>query len=144
MTDAGTVRFSDPVRAFLESSMVPGILATVGRSGGPVTSAVWYALEGDTIIVSTPADGTKAANVRRDGRVSFIVDTKIRPYSGVAIEGTASAIEDLDLARWRRIAHRYVGDDISPAMRQRIESRPRAILQIAPRRVRPWNIEGAG
>ncbi len=144
MTEVNGTRFSDQVRAFLESAKVPGILATVGRSGGPVTSAVWYAFEGDTIIVSTPADGTKAANVRRDGRVSFIVDTKVRPYSGVAIEGTATAVEDADLARWLRIAHRYVGEDISPEMRQRIESRPRAILQIAPRRIRPWNIESAG
>ena len=143
MASPGPARLSEPVRAFLASSLVPGVLATVGRSGGPVTSAVWYGLEGDTVLVSTPADGTKAANVRRDARVSFIVDAKDRPYRGVAIEGHAEAVDDLDLARWRAIARRYVGDDLSPEMRQRVESRPRAIILIVPRRIRTWNLAEA-
>ena len=143
MPNAATPGFNAEVRAFLEQTKTPGILATVGRSGGPVTSAVWYALDGDTIIVSTPSDGTKANNVRRDGRVSFIVDTRERPYRGVAIEGEAAALPDPDLTLWRLIAHRYVGDDVSPEMRQRMESRPRALIRVVPRRVRPWNIDGA-
>jgi PPOX class probable F420-dependent enzyme len=142
MPDDDVVRIEGPARAFLESAVMPGVLATVGRSGGPVTSAVWFGLEGDTIIVSTPADGTKANNVRRDERVSFIVDSKERPYCGVAIEGHARTVDDPELARWRSIAYRYVGDDVSPEMRQRIEFRPRTIIQLVPRRVRTWNIPG--
>jgi PPOX class probable F420-dependent enzyme len=143
MADPGAARFSESVRTFLETSLVPGILATIGRSGGPVTSAVWYGLEGDTILVSTPADGTKAGNIRRDGRVSFIVDAKERPYRGVAVEGHAEAVDDPQLVRWRRIAHRYVGESVSPELRERVESRPRSIILIVPRRIRAWNIAEA-
>lgn len=140
MAGHGPARFSETVRRFLEASRVPGILATVGRSGGPVTSAVWFAVAGDTILVSTPAEGTKARNVRADGRVSFIVDSKERPYHGVAIEGVATIVDDADLRQWRTIARRYLGDDVSPEMRTRAESGARAIIEVIPHRVRTWNL----
>lgn len=119
---------------------MPGILATIGRSGGPVTSAVWYGLEGDLLVVSTPADGTKAHNVRRDGRVSFAVDAKERPYCGVAIEGRATVVEDDAHARWRRIAERYVGSPLPPEVEERSRVRQRVIIEIVPGRVRTWNL----
>ena len=82
------------VRAFLAEAKWPGVLSTLGPNGAPITSAVWFALVGDDIVISTPASRPKARNARLDARVSFIVDTKERPYKGVAIEGTAAVIDD--------------------------------------------------
>jgi PPOX class probable F420-dependent enzyme len=127
------------VRAFLEAMKVPGVLATIGRKGGPVASSVWFALEGDTIIVSTPVDRTKARNARADGRVSFLVDTRERPYSGVAIEGEAEVVEDPEGLLGLAIAQRYLGDDLPERITAR-EPGSRAIIRIRPLRVRPWNL----
>jgi PPOX class probable F420-dependent enzyme len=137
------VEIPDDALAFLVATKTPGILATVGRSGGPVTSAVWYAADRRAVFVSTPDAGTKASNVRGDDRVSFIVDARERPYCGVAIEGSATLLDDPNLERWSAIARRYLGEDLPEEFLQRARSRPRAIIELRPRRVRSWNLEPA-
>ncbi|MDZ7728451.1 MAG: pyridoxamine 5'-phosphate oxidase family protein [Dehalococcoidia bacterium] len=101
---------------------------------------MWFALHEGELIVSTPADGTKANNVRANGRVSFIVDSRERPYSGVAIEGTARVVEDPGGELWRYIAVRYLGEPLPAEMVQRFQQRERAIIRIIPSRARPWNL----
>lgn len=129
------------VREFLESAKWPGVLSTLSPQGAPITSAVWFALVGDEIVISTPAARPKARNARLDGRVSFIVDTRERPYRGVAIEGTATVEEDPDKGSMRLIAQRYLGPDLPEAMEQRIAATDRVFLRIRPSRVRPWGLE---
>ncbi|MBK9546775.1 MAG: PPOX class F420-dependent oxidoreductase [Dehalococcoidia bacterium] len=126
------------VRAFLEEAKWPGVLSTLGPNGAPITSAVWFALVGDDIVISTPASRPKARNARLDARVSFIVDTKERPYKGVAIEGTAAVIDDPARQSMRTIAERYLGPALPPAMEERIAATERVMLRITPSRIRPW------
>ena len=140
MTAEDRVEIPAEALDFLLATTTPGVLATVGRSGGPVTSAVWYSAEPDAIVVSTPGDGTKAARVRGDPRVSFIVDSRERPYRGVAVEGTARVIDDPDLSRWTAIARRYLGDPLPVEFLERARSRPRALIAITPLRIRTWNL----
>lgn len=132
------------VRAFLLEMRVPGVLSTLGLRGEPITSAVWYGLDGDTVIVATPAGRNKARNVRNDARVSFIVDTKEMPYRGVAIEGLAELQPDPGLALIESIAHRYLGPVLPEAVRARYATAERVIVRIRPRRVRTWNIPPLG
>lgn len=128
------------VLQFLESMTVPGVLSTLGAKGGPVTSAVWFGLNDGQVIISTPADRPKARNARADARVSFIVDTKVRPYQGVAIEGVAEVVRDPEKALMASIARRYLGPELPSWMEQRMAAADRVVLRITPRRVRPWNI----
>lgn len=126
------------IREFLEGAKWPGVLSTLSPRGAPITSAVWFAILDDEIVISTPAARPKARNARLDARVSFIVDTKERPYRGVAIEGTATVIEDPEKRSMRTIAERYLGPDLPAAMEERIASTDRVMLRIKPSRVRPW------
>lgn len=129
------------VRSFLEECRVPGVLSTLSPKGAPITSAVWFALFDDEIVISTPADRPKARNARLDARVSFIVDTKEMPYRGVAIEGRAEVVEDPDKSLMRGIAMRYLGPELPDYMAERIARSERVVLRIRPTRVRPWNIQ---
>lgn len=131
----------DEVLQFLEAMTVPGVLSTMARTGGPVTSAVWFGLHDGQVIISTPADRPKAMNARADARVSFIVDTKSMPYRGVAIEGVAEVVNDPERALMAVIARRYLGPELPDWMAQRMAASARVVLRITPRRVRPWNIE---
>lgn len=126
------------IREFLAEARWPGVLSTLSPQGAPITSAVWFALDGDAVLISTPAARPKARNARLDARVSFIVDTKERPYKGVAIEGVAEVIEDPERRSMRTIAERYLGPDLPEAMEERIAATDRVMLRITPRRVRPW------
>ena len=126
------------IRAFLDEAKWPGVLSTLSPEGAPITSAVWFAVDGDEIVISTPATRPKARNARLDARVSFIVDTKERPYRGVAIEGEARVDEDNGRREMRTIAERYLGPDLPAAMEERIASTDRVVLRIRPARIRPW------
>jgi PPOX class probable F420-dependent enzyme len=130
----------DAERHFLAEMKVPGILATIGRSGGPVTSAVWYGIDRDEVVISTPAGRTKANNIAANSRVSFIVDSRDRPYSGVAIEGIARLCEDPGGEAWLAIARRYLGNPLPDDIVRRYHERPRVLVRITPRRVRSWNL----
>lgn len=133
------------VRSFLESMTVPCVISTLRPDGHPITSATWYGFVDEDVVVSTPALRNKARNVRQDARISFIVDTKERPYRGVAIEGVAEFVEDADGAIFDSIVRRYLGADAAPAVRQRLASAgERVILRIRAHRVRPWAIESSG
>ena len=126
------------IRAFLDEAKWPGVLSTLSPAGAPITSAVWFALDGEEIVISTPATRPKARNARLDARVSFIVDTKERPYRGVAIEGEARVDEDNGKREMRTIAERYLGPILPEAMEERIAAMDRVVLRIRPTRVRPW------
>jgi PPOX class probable F420-dependent enzyme len=126
------------IRAFLDEAKWPGVLSTLSPAGAPITSAVWFAVDGEEIVISTPATRPKARNARLDARVSFIVDTKERPYRGVAIEGEARVDEDNGKREMRTIAERYLGPSLPAAMEERIASMDRVVLRIRPTRVRPW------
>ncbi len=126
--------------AFLEEMRVPGILSTLGLKGEPITSAVWYGVHEGAVVIATPAARNKARNARNDPRVSFIVDTKDRPYRGVAIEGVATVEEDPELIVMESIARRYLGPELPGWIRERYATNQRVILRITPSRVRPWNL----
>lgn len=130
--------FTPEARAFLHEAKWPGILSTLSADGAPITSAVWFALVGDEVVISTPADRPKARNARGDARVSFIVDTRERPYRGVAIEGLVRVDEDNGQEEMRAIAQRYLGPELPPAMEERIAATGRVVLRIQPTRIRPW------
>ena len=127
------------VRSFLESMKVPCVISTLRPDGHPITSATWYGFSGDNVVVSTPAQRNKARNVRQDARISFIVDTKVMPYRGVAIEGAAEIVDDADGAIFDSIVRRYLGPDAVAAARQRLAGE-RVIVRIRAQRVRPWAI----
>ena len=130
------------VRNFLESMKVPCVISTLRPDGHPITSATWFGFSGDDVVVSTPAMRNKARNVRQDSRISFIVDTKVMPYRGVAIEGVAEIVDDADGAIFDSIVRRYLGPDAVAAARQRLAGAgERVIVRIRAQRVRPWAIE---
>jgi len=132
--------FTPEVRAFLDRARWPAVLSTLDPDGSPITSAVWFGLLDGDIVIATSAGRPKARNAARDPRVSVIVDSKERPYRGVAIEGLAEVLPDPARATLYAIYERYLGLPIPPEAEDRIASSERVILRIHPRRVRPWNL----
>ena len=131
---------SDELLHFLESMRVPGVLSTLRPDGSPITSAVWFGLLDGDVIISTPAGRPKARNAASDPRVSFLVDTKERPYRGVAIEGLADLIPDPDGVLLLSIGARYLGEEASGWRASRLGAAERVVIRIRPLRIRPWNM----
>lgn len=131
------------IRAFLDEMTVPCVISTLRPDGAPITSATWFGFLEDDIIVSTPAGRNKAKFARNDPRISFIVDTKVAPYRGVAIEGIAELLDDPDNTLLLRIVERYLGPQDPDTLAGRFRAvGERVVIRLRAERVRPWGLPG--
>jgi PPOX class probable F420-dependent enzyme len=119
-------------------------LATVGPGGQPHLVAMWFALVDGDVCFETKAKSQKAANLRRDPRVSCLVEDGLvyEELRGVSIEGTAELSDDADLL-WRigvNIFERYYGpyhDELKPLVEAMLNKR--VAVRVKAERVRSWD-----
>ena len=85
MTDAEIAEFVARSRT--------GTMATISPDGQPHLVAMWYGVLDGEIWVETKAKSQKAVNLRRDPRVSFLIEDGMTYDSlrGVSFEGTLTA-----------------------------------------------------
>lgn len=96
-------------RAFLSETRFAA-LATINKDGTPQQSAMWYDLDGDTILMNTAAGRVKYHNLVRDPRASICV---VDGYRWVTIAGTVELNDDQTVAQEdiKRLAIRYHGKE---------------------------------
>ena len=99
--------------AFLGTGTRTGKLATVRPDGRPHVAAIWFVVEGESLIFNTWHTSVKAHNLRENPRASLLVDLSEPPFAYVMVEGTVEISTDLEEVR--RIATvvggRYMGRD---------------------------------
>lgn len=126
----------DEIRAFLLDAPRTGILASVRADGRPHTAPIWFDMNGDDFMFTTWHTSVKAANLRRDSRVSLCVNDEKPPYAYVIIEGTAEFIDDPDrsqLKHWAtRLAGRYMGADLAEQYGNRNSVEGELLLRLTP------------
>jgi PPOX class probable F420-dependent enzyme len=113
MSGMATPMTPDQTRNFLSHGQRTGKVATSRADGRPHVAPIWFVLDGDDIVFMTGADTVKGKSLRRDPRVSLVVDLEAPPYAFVMVEGQASISEDLEemLPLSIAIAQRYVPSD---------------------------------
>lgn len=100
----------EKARAFLAEKRF-AVLATIGRSGLPQQTVMWYDLhDNQTIMMNTAEGRVKADNLRHDPRVSICVEDG---YRFVTIAGTVELIRDQEIAQRdiAALAVRYHGEE---------------------------------
>lgn len=124
-------------------------LATLGPDGMPHLVAMWFAVIDGEIWFETKAKSQKAVNLRRDPRVTLLVEDG-RTYDqlrGVSIEGRAEIVEDAD-ALWKvgvDIWERYNGpysEEVKPLVEFMLHKR--IAVRIVADRVRSWDHDKLG
>ena len=88
-------------------------LASVSAEGQPHLVAMWYAVIDGQIWFETKAKSQKAVNLRRDPRVSVLIESgnTYDSLKGVSFEGKGVVVDDAD-ALWQvgvSIWERYTG-----------------------------------
>jgi PPOX class probable F420-dependent enzyme len=91
-----------------------GVLATVDADGRPEGSPVWFEHRNGKIYILVHNKSTKARNLTSNPNASLTVDTRVAPYRGVTLRGTAK-VSGPDPALRRRLAARYLGDELGQA-----------------------------
>ena len=140
------VRMTDEeVAAFLQGALKVQV-ATIGPHGEPHLTTLFYVLDKGRIVFWTYGRSQKIANLRRDDRITCLVEDG-RDYvelRGVSISGRARLVEDYDdvVHIGSRIATRMAdgadlgayGDDL---VRQ--QARKRVGVVVEPEKVASWD-----
>ncbi len=97
------------MRAFLGERRF-GVLATVGVTGAPRQTVMWFLLEGDEIMFNTAAGRRKPEHLAREPRVSLLVEDG---YRYVCVSGSVRTITDRETTQGdiQRLATRYEGSE---------------------------------
>jgi|SRR5680860_162844 len=111
----------DEMAAFLDEARTLQV-ATINPDGTPHLVAMWFAVDGGDATFWTYAKSQKIANLRRDDRLSVLVETgdAYEDLRGVSIVGRAELVEDRAdvLAIGERIFERYWGPITDDAVRE--------------------------
>ena len=109
----------DPIRAFLAEPRVAAI-ATLNPDGSPHQAVVWYALDGESLMINSRRERRWPQNLARDGRISVAVPEGERPYHWVGVKGRAellregaAAVDDIQALarRYGKDPEKYAGQD---------------------------------
>jgi len=125
--------FDSKVEAFL-NGIYFGKIATVKKDGSPHVTPIWYMLDGGKLFVNTTTDRVKYKNIKREPRVSFLVDDG---YPYVMIQGKARIATERDAKKdIETLAIRYTGEEKGrKSARDRYWKQPRVSIEIIPERV---------
>jgi PPOX class probable F420-dependent enzyme len=121
-----------------------GTMATIGPDGQPHLVAMWYGVVDGEIWVETKAKSQKAVNLRRDPRISFLIEdgSTYDTLRGVSFEGVAEIVEDpetifkVGVSVWERYNGPYT-DDLRPAVDMMMNKR--VAVRIIANRTRSWD-----
>ena len=119
-------------------------LASLSGTGHPHAVAMWFALIDGVVWFETKAKAQKAVNIRRDPRVTVLIEDGLtyETLRGVSLEGRAEIVEDPD-ALWAvgvNIWERYHGpytDEVKPFVEYMLHKRVAVRLDV--QRTRSWD-----
>lgn len=140
------VRMSEQeIADFLAANMKVQV-ATVGPDGAPHLTTLFYAMRDGQIVFWTYGSSQKIKNLRRDPRISALVEDgqEYAELRGVSITGTARLVEEYD--EIRAIGSRVVeamagGEDLGELGEQIVEgqARKRVGVVVVPTKVASWD-----
>jgi PPOX class probable F420-dependent enzyme len=119
-------------------------VATYGPDGQIHLVGMWYAVKDNTVWIETKAKAQKVVNLRRDPRMSFLVESgqTYDQLRGVSLEGHGVVVEEPDVV-WDvcvNIFERYNGD-YSEEMKPFVEfmAKNRVAVRLDADRTRSWD-----
>jgi len=138
------IRMNDEeIRAFLEEQRILQV-ATIGKDGWPHLIAMWYVLINDQVVFWTYAKSQKAVNLRRDPRITCLVESGVRydELRGVQIKGRAIINDDRETVQriGEVIFERYTGP-LNDNTRQLVSAQApkRVVVFVEPVEIVSWD-----
>jgi PPOX class probable F420-dependent enzyme len=133
----------DEVTDFIDRSRT-ATMGTIGPTGTPHLVAMWYAVIDGQIWFETKGRSQKAANLRRDARLTCLIEDGLTydTLRGVSLEGRGEIVDDPDaiwqvgLSVWERYTGPYT-EDMKPFVE--VMLRKRVAVRLDVERVRSWD-----
>lgn len=135
----------EEARRFLEDSRT-ATFASNGRDGYPHLIAMWYAVDGEDVIMTTYGKSQKAINLRRDPRATFMLEAgeSYDQLHGLMIRGRAEIIEDVEAVAevLRKVGAKMSGNaSMTPAQNEAVKTQAakRIAIRFHPEKIASWD-----
>lgn len=133
----------EEVQTFLEGSRTM-TMTTLGPDGMPHMVAMWFGLVDGAICFETKAKSQKSVNLKRDPRISCLVEDGLTydKLRGVSFEGTAEVLDDPELlfkigvSVWERYYGPYT-EELKPMVEMMLNKR--VAVRVKVERTRSWD-----
>ncbi|NGO75318.1 PPOX class F420-dependent oxidoreductase [Streptomyces sp. YC504] len=129
-----SAELSAELKALLDTPVFITV-ATIQPDGSPQVSPVWVKRDGDDLLFSTTLGRQKEKNLRRDPRLSIVVQPFDAPYSYAEIRGTAEMTEEGGQELIDELALKYVGKKYAEFNATAAQDAPRVVVRVTPRKV---------
>jgi PPOX class probable F420-dependent enzyme len=116
-------------------------IATVKRDGAPFVVPVWYDWDGKFCYIVGRKKSNWIQNIRRERRVTVLIDELDPDSPKVIIEGIARIVGS-GFHDWieigRRMVKKYYGSDAGDSYLEGSKDQPRYTIKITPEKITTW------
>ncbi|MEU5536399.1 PPOX class F420-dependent oxidoreductase [Streptomyces sp. NPDC020362] len=130
-----SAQLSDDLKALLDDSPLFVCLATIQPDGSAQQSITWVKRDGDDLLVSTTVGRRKEKNLRRDPRVTVMINPPDAPYTYAEIRGTATMTTEGGPQLIDELSRKYTGKDYAEFNPASKDDAQRVVIRITPRKV---------
>ncbi|MEU6991648.1 PPOX class F420-dependent oxidoreductase [Streptomyces sp. NPDC046465] len=110
-------------------------VATIQPDGSPQLSPVWVKRDGDEVLFSTTVGRRKEKNLRRDPRVTVLVQPFDAPYTYAEIRGTATMTTEGGQELIDELSMKYTGKPYAEFNPSSKDDSERVVVRVAARKV---------
>ncbi|MFE2944677.1 PPOX class F420-dependent oxidoreductase [Streptomyces sp. NPDC059255] len=129
-----TAELSENLKQLLDTPVFVNI-ATIQPDGSPQVSPVWVKRDGDDVLISTTVDRQKERNLRRDPRVTVVVQPADAPYTYAEIRGAATLTTEGGQELINELSLKYTGKPYADFNPDSANDAERVVVRITPRKV---------
>jgi PPOX class probable F420-dependent enzyme len=129
-----SAQLSDDLKSLLDTPVFVSV-ATVQPDGSPQVSPVWVKRDGDDLLVSTTVGRRKEKNLRRDPRITVLLQPFDAPYTYAEIRGSAQLTTEGGPELIDELSLKYTGKSYAEFNPDAAEDAQRVVVRITPRKV---------
>lgn len=129
-----TAALSDELKKLLDTPVFVNV-ATIQPDGSPQVSPVWVARDGDDVLISTTVGRRKEKNLRRDPRVTVLLQPFDAPYSYAEIRGEATLSTEGGQELIDQLSRKYTGKGYADFNPDSANDAERVVVRITPHKV---------
>ncbi|MFI0741909.1 PPOX class F420-dependent oxidoreductase [Streptomyces sp. NPDC021100] len=126
---------SDDLKQYLDDNPAFVTVATVQPDGSPQLSVTWVKRDGDDLLISTTVGRRKEKNLRRDPRITVMVNPPNAPYTYAEVRGTAELTTEGGQELIEELSRKYTGKAYADFNPDAKNDGRRVVVRVSPRKV---------
>ncbi len=126
---------SDDLKRLIDDSPVFATVATIQPDGSPQLSVTWLLRDGDQLLISTTEGRRKEQNLRRDPRITVMINPHDAPYTYAEVRGTAELTTEGGQELINELSRKYTGKDYRDFNPASVDDATRVVVRVVPRKV---------